>query len=84
MRAVDTGNVGEAVVGPAASPGPCTDEEDEDAAPGAGENPRVRAVDEEPSSDGVPEISTNDCRHSSAGETCEMSLFLDGFNPSKN
>ena len=36
---------GEAVVGPVASPGPAADEEDENAAPGARENPRVRAVD---------------------------------------
>ena len=67
VRASDTGNVGEAVVGPGASPGPGADEEEEDVAPGAVENPHVRAVDEEPESDGVPEISTNDCRHSSGG-----------------
>ena len=57
---MDTGNDGKAVVGsaaaagpdvlPGAAPGPGADEEE--AAPGAGEDPRVRAADEEPASDG--------------------------------
>ena len=69
-------------MGPVALPVPGADKED--ATTGAGEDPRVRAADEEPASDGVPEISTSSCQSSSAGETCEMSLFLDGFNSTKN
>ena len=46
---------GEAVVGPVASSVPGADEE-EDVAAGAGEDPRVHTVTEEPASGGVPEI----------------------------
>ena len=60
FRSIDTGNIVETVVGPTAFSGPGAN--DEDAAPGAGEDPRVRAADEEPASDGLPEISTNGCR----------------------